>query len=116
MIRSAQSLLPASALMLAATAALTATTSAASAGCHLVDCVENVFVTPQQLKTKSCEDLWILRNSIWKDAGYCFKTPRAIKAFGTQGCLHTDQSAVPLNEYQRRNAETLLSVETEKGC
>ncbi|MDQ8700267.1 YARHG domain-containing protein [Hyphomicrobium sp. LHD-15] len=110
MIRSAQSLLPASALMLAAT------TSAASAGCHLVDCVENVFVTPQQLKTKSCEDLWILRNSIWKDAGYCFKTPRAIKAFGTQGCLHTDQSAVPLNEYQRRNAETLLSVETEKGC
>jgi hypothetical protein len=115
MIRPKHWLLPVSspAIAIAATFALPAT---ANAGCHLVDCVENAFVTPQQLKTKSCEDLWILRNSIWKDAGYCFKTPRAIEAFGTQGCQFTDQQAVPLNDYQRRNAETLLSAETEKGC
>ncbi len=101
--------LPITLLALAATAA---TPGAARAGCHLVDCVENVFITPQQVNTRSCEDLWILRNSIWKDARYCFKTERA----GNEGCAFADQSAVPLNEYQRRNAETLLAVETEKGC
>lgn len=104
---------PASLLALAATLA---TSGTANAGCHLVDCVENVFIAPQQVKNRSCEDLWILRNSIWKDARYCFKTKRAITAFGNEGCAFADQSAVPLNEYQRRNAETLLSVETEKGC
>src|SRR5262245_16902249 len=73
----------------------------AVAGCHLVDCVENVYVTPQQVKKKSCGDLWILRNSVFKDAHYCFKTPRAINFFGNQGCLYDDQAAVPLNDYQR---------------
>jgi hypothetical protein len=115
MTRMSHNLQTAAAFSFAFTAAI-ATTSTANAGCHLVDCVENVFVKPQQVRNKSCEDLWILRNSIWKDAGYCFKTPRAIQAFGAQGCQYSDQSAVPLNDYQRRNAETILSVETAKGC
>lgn len=105
-------LLPLS-LVVAATFTVPAT---ANAGCHLIDCVENVYVTPKQIEAKSCEDLWILRNSIWNDAGYCFKTPRGIKAFGNDACQYTDQSAVPLNDYQRENAETVLAVETTNGC
>ncbi|MCC7252540.1 YARHG domain-containing protein [Hyphomicrobium sp.] len=88
----------------------------ASAGCHLVDCVENVYITPKDIQARSCEDLWILRNSIWNDAGYCFKTPRAIKAFGNHACQYTDQSAVPLNDYQRANARTILAVESAHNC
>jgi hypothetical protein len=90
--------------------------STAVAGCHLVDCVENVYITPKALKKKTCEDLWILRNSIFHDARYCFQTTRAMKAFGNQGCQFSDQSEVPLNDYQRTNIDTLATVEAEKGC
>lgn len=97
-------------------AAAFAVPSTASAGCHLVDCVENVYTTPKELQAKTCEDLWILRNSIWNDAGYCFKTPRAVKAFGNHACQYGDQSAVPLNDYQRTNAKTILAVEAARKC
>jgi hypothetical protein len=103
------------ALPLALGSALAAPT-AAVAGCHLVDCVENVYITPKQVKNKTCEDLWILRNSIFKDAGYCFQTTRALKAFGNQGCQFADQAEVPLNDYQRTNIDTLAAVETDNGC
>ena len=97
-------------------AAAFAVPSTASAGCHLVDCVENVYITPKELQAKTCEDLWILRNSIWNDAGYCFKTLRAVKAFGNHACRYGDQSAVPLNDYQRANAKTILAVEAARKC
>lgn len=107
-----RTLLPLS-LVVAATFAVPAT---ANAGCHLIDCVENVYIAPKEIETRSCEDLWILRNSIWNDAGYCFKTERAVKAFGTHNCRYPDQSAVPLNDYQRANAKTILAVETAHNC
>lgn len=88
----------------------------ARAGCHLVDCVENVYVNPHQVKTKSCEDLWILRNSMFKDAHYCFKTPRAISWFGNQGCLYDDEASVPLNDYQRHNISVIEDAEAGNGC
>jgi hypothetical protein len=39
-----------------------------------------------------------------------------MKAFGNQGCQFSDQSEVPLNDYQRTNIDTLAAVETDKGC
>lgn len=90
--------------------------STAHAGCHLIDCVENVVITEKQVASKSCEDLWILRNSIYKDAGYCFKSPKAIKWFGNSGCSYDDEAAVPLNDYQRANAKLLRAVSEKKGC
>ena len=38
---------------------------------------------------QSCLDLWVERNSYYKDAGYCFKTSRAISYFGNAGCSMT---------------------------
>jgi hypothetical protein len=99
-----------------AVAALGGGASNAVAGCHLVDCVENVYVKPHEVKKKSCEDLWILRNSMFKDARYCFKTPRAISWFGNQGCLYDDEASVPLNDYQRHNITVIEDVEASKGC
>lgn len=107
-----RALLPLS-LVVATTFAVPAT---ANAGCHLIDCVENVYVQPKEIATRSCEDLWLLRNSIWNDAGYCFKTQRAVKSFGTHTCRHADQAAVPLNDYQRANVKTIRAVETANGC
>jgi hypothetical protein len=88
----------------------------AHAGCHLIDCVENVYVEPKQLSHASCETLWILRNSIYKDAKYCFQTPRAAAWFGNDGCLYSEQELVPLNDYQRSNVSVIKGVEAEQGC
>lgn len=89
---------------------------AAQAGCHLVDCVEDVYVTPPDLVHASCETLWVLRNSIFKDAKYCFQSARAVSWFGNEGCLHSEQELVPLNDYQRSNVSVIKSVEGERGC
>lgn len=99
-------------------AAVLSTLSAgpAAAGCHLIDCVENVYIKASQVKNHSCEDLWVLRNSIYKDAGYCFKTAKAKSWFGNDGCKYADQDEVPLNAYQRHNVKVLKSVEAKNGC
>src|SRR6478736_4490831 len=39
-------------------------------------------------QTPSCDRAWEERNAIYKDAGYCFKTPKAIAAFGNRGCRY----------------------------
>ena len=45
---------------------------------------------------QSCQELWVERNSYYKDAGYCFKTDRAISYFGNQGCMYYDEARLPL--------------------
>lgn len=88
----------------------------AKAGCHLVDCVEDVFVKPQELAGRRCEDLWLLRNSIYKDARYCFRTGRSRASFSNDGCLFQDIAAVPLNAYQRHNVGVIRLAEAQRGC
>jgi YARHG domain len=41
---------------------------------------------PRNIFTLSCPELWFHRNSIFKSAGYCFHTPRAIRVFGNAWC------------------------------
>lgn len=113
MIRTALALALAPALV---AAALSTGSAPASAGCHLIDCVENVEISSSDVKSHSCEDLWVLRNSIYKDAGYCFKSPRAIKWFGNAGCQHDDMDDVPLSATMSGNVDVLQSMESKKGC
>lgn len=44
-----------------------------------------------------CNELWVARNQIYKDNGYCFKTARAIDYFGNGGCSHHSTAALPLS-------------------
>ena len=44
---------------------------------------------------QSCGDLWYERNAIYKDAGYCFKTARGIRAFGDAGVAHVQVYPIP---------------------
>jgi hypothetical protein len=101
---------------LAVCALLPAMPGTAQAGCHLIDCVEPVYVPKSQLKPLNCETLWILRNSIYKDHKYCFKTSRAINWFGNAGCLYDDVADVPLPKVQRGNISRIKQVEAAKGC
>ncbi len=64
----------------------------------------------------NCEFLWTMRNEIYKERGYCFRTQRAIGAFGNDGCQYQDQSAVPLNRFERANVGAISQVEREMSC
>lgn len=63
-----------------------------------------------------CERLWVARNQIYKDAGYCFKTRRAIAYFGNAGCQYDDQSSVPLSRGEHARVARLQAEERELGC
>jgi hypothetical protein len=64
----------------------------------------------------SCEQLWFGRNSIFKVAGYCFKTARAIAAFGNAGCVYDEVDMVPLSAEDQNLAKAIQRVERVKDC
>lgn len=65
---------------------------------------------------QSCQDLWVERNSYYKDAGYCFKTERAISFFGNQGCIYYDEGSVPLPRGIRARIAQIAAMERRNGC
>ncbi len=65
---------------------------------------------------QSCEDLWYQRNSIYKAAGYCFKTSRAIATFGNAGCLYDVEAALPLSPRARARIDSIVRQERYLGC
>jgi Trypsin-like peptidase domain/YARHG domain/Putative peptidoglycan binding domain len=64
----------------------------------------------------SCDELWLLRNTIFKAAGYCFQTERAIRQLGNEGCRFADADEVPLSEKQRERLAAIRKSELEKSC
>ncbi|OHV18095.1 YARHG domain-containing protein [Methylorubrum extorquens] len=63
-----------------------------------------------------CDELWGERNAIYKDAGYCFPTERAIRAFGNSGCKYDELADVPLSARQRADIADIQRQERENGC
>jgi YARHG domain len=101
----------------AAVAAMVLQPSRASANCYeLIGCTNKNYFKPAQLKQLSCYNLWTVRNTIYKENGYCFKTKTAINEFGNAGCIYHDMGAVPLNAYERANVGAIVKVEKQKGC
>jgi hypothetical protein len=68
------------------------------------------------LSSDLCESLWLQRNAYYKEAGYCFKTSRAIRYFGNAGCLYDAESAVPLSRSIRNRITDIGRVERQLGC
>ena len=64
----------------------------------------------------SCAELRFQRNAIFKRAGYCFKTPDMIRAFGNAGCQYDDQRDVPLSERDRAEVAGIFRLEKTMGC
>ena len=69
-----------------------------------------------EAQAQSCGELWYERNSIYKAAGYCFRTPRAISAFGNAGCVYDSEYDVPLSPRQRRRVQSIRALERDLGC
>ncbi|ACA17348.1 conserved hypothetical protein [Methylobacterium sp. 4-46] len=73
-------------------------------------------LSPVQAFAQGCEELWYQRNRIFKEAGYCFRTPRGIRAFGNAGCLYDDERQVPLSANQREAVTAIRRTESVLGC
>lgn len=98
-------------------AASLAATPALSQSCFEdVGCPYDHAIPTTQLWDLSCDALWTVRNSIYKDNGYCFNTKKAISIWGNAGCLYDNAAEVPLNTYESGNVQRIRKVEQEKGC
>ncbi|ACA15708.1 conserved hypothetical protein [Methylobacterium sp. 4-46] len=65
---------------------------------------------------QSCEEAWYQRNILFKQGGYCFKSPRAIRTFGNAGCRYDSQADVPLSVRQRAAIAEIQAFERANGC
>jgi hypothetical protein len=103
-------------LMFAAAAFLVATPALAQSCFEDVGCPYDHNIPKALLAQLSCDALWTVRNTIYRDNGYCFKSQRALSIWGNEGCAYWDAAAVPLNAYERTNINRIVSVEKQKGC
>ena len=68
------------------------------------------------LAASPCEELWGERNAVYAEAGYCFKTARAIRTFGNAGCQYDEQADVPLSARQRAAVADIQATERALRC
>jgi len=89
----------------------------ARANCYeLIGCTNTDYFKSYQLKQLGCQILWDVRNTIYKENGYCFHTQKTINYFGNAGCKYDDVALVPLNHVERSNVSAIKKVEAKKGC
>jgi hypothetical protein len=72
--------------------------------------------TSAQADPETCARLWMSRNEIYKAQGYCFRTQRAISAFGNAGCQYDDIEDVPLSANDRRAIADIVRQERALRC
>lgn len=63
-----------------------------------------------------CTQLWVARNSIYKEYGYCFKTARAIRYFGNAGCQYDNERDLPISRADRARVNDIVRRERALGC
>ncbi len=78
--------------------------------------VAGTLLTTSYASAQSCQALWVERNSYYKEAGYCFKTNRAIAYFGNQGCMYDNEGSVPLSRAARVRINEIVRLERMMGC
>jgi len=69
-----------------------------------------------RVQADACAGLWEERNEIYRGAGYCFKTRRAIATFGNAGCQYDNEADVPLSHRQRLRINDIRAAERRLGC
>ncbi len=98
--------------------ALIAMCGGAVADCYDVfGCTDrNQFRLSDLMSGPNCEFLYVMRNRIYAQHGYCFQTARAIATFGNVGCVSRNANALGLSAIELGNATTILQAEQAKGC
>ena len=103
---------------LAAAAFVMATASPALADCYDVFGCSNRdrFAYRDLVSGPNCEFLWQMRNRIYQENGYCFKTARGIATFGNEGCRYHSENALPMNRIEWANVIAIKRAEGALGC
>ena len=93
---------------------------------HLVRTAARIFVAgviiaastaaQAQYRNMNCNELWVERNSFYKEKGFCFKTQRGISFFGNAGCKYDDVRDVPVSSSERGQISAIVAAERAKGC
>jgi hypothetical protein len=78
--------------------------------------VAALSVTAPIAGAQNCVDLWVERNSYYKEAGYCFKTQRAISYFGNGGCIYDNERDLPLSRAVRARISQIVAIERALRC
>ncbi len=81
-----------------------------------VGCTNDHVISNTALRRLSCDALWTVRNTIYYENGYCFKTARGRAVFDNSSCSYDDAGMVPLNTYERENISRVVKVERQMGC
>lgn len=79
-------------------------------------CLVLPLVAVPALADFPCDELWGERNAVYKEAGYCFRTARAIAAFGNAGCQFDDVADLPLSARARAKIADIQRQERANNC
>jgi hypothetical protein len=87
-----------------------------AAACYSFGCTGEDEFAYEDLEGLKCSQLWQLRNIMYDEAGYCFKTTRAKKAFDNSDCEIDDMEDVELSDIEYANIAVIQELEADKGC
>ena len=73
-------------------------------------------LAPAVAQAQSCQALWVERNTYYKQAGYCFRTRRAIEYFGNAGCYIYNEAQIVFPPNIRRRIDDIMRLERAWGC
>lgn len=85
-------------------------------GLGTIGCTHLETFDRNELRGLSCPNLWYVRNSIYNDNGYCFKTKAAQAEFDNSDCFVQDTAKLRFNKHEQANINSIVRVEKEKGC
>ncbi|MCB4800980.1 hypothetical protein QO001_000160 [Methylobacterium brachiatum] len=63
-----------------------------------------------------CAEAWYQRNLIYKQAGYCFRSQRAIRTFGNTDCRYDVTDRIPLSRQEQATVAELQAFERAHAC
>ncbi len=79
-------------------------------------CTDSERFPVRDLRRLSCDNLWLVRNTIYDEGGLCFQTRAARMQFDNSDCTVNDPARVRMNRVERTNVSRIQQVEREKGC
>lgn len=82
----------------------------------VLTCLSALLVATPAWAEFPCDELWAERNAVYKEAGYCFRTAKAIRAFGNAGCKYDEIADVPLSARDRTKVADIQREERRNGC
>ena len=69
-----------------------------------------------ELRQLSCQNLWLVRNSIYDRRGFCFKTQDGKETFDNSDCYVHNAANIHFNNHEQNNISRIRTIEQNRGC